>query len=375
MRKSRLKVGLDYDDVLAYCNQYIVDEFNDMHPEREPMMLEDIKGWTTGSDDFSKFRNACYESPDFVASQPLYEGAKEFIKKLSEMAEVFIVSAVPLQCMSARGLRIALDFPEIEPSHVILGASKDLYQLDVVLDDGSHNITRSIAKYPVLMRRPWNSNLSGVLAVNAYNDFLHIIELICESYAQTPNVSKGGVICLVGPSGAGKTAVTSYLTNNDSRFIKPLTTTTRPQRPGEPEDSYNYVSEEEFIEMKNADEFLESTVYSGYYYGTKLDAFDDIIAEGKYGIIPIDICGAISIKNKYRAKAILLFIQRDKEDVIFEIIDRNVSSKEKTKRILSLDKEYENEVFCDETIDNNGSIEDMAKKIKRICKIKNRAAR
>lgn len=363
MIKQKLKIGFDCDDVLFVCNQFALDKFNEKNGTH--YCIEDIKGWCQEDATF-EFRKQCYKDPDFVYAQPLFPGAKEFMKKICKIADVYITTAVPPECMTARAMRINEEFPWIKDDHIILGASKDLYNLDIILDDGSHNIKSSIAKYPVLMRRPWNADLSGVLAVNGYDDFLHLVHLIYESYS-TPVLKDGGVICLVGPSGSGKTAIMTELTK-DPAYIKPLTTTTRKKRDGEPSDAYRFVSEDLFIEEMNKGMFMETTVYSGFHYGTSATEINRIIDNNKFAVIPIDICGAIAIKNKYRKKAVLLFVNRKKENVIFEIVSRNVSPEEKTKRILSLDKEYSNRVFCDEVVENDKNLEEVCKQIKELVK-------
>ena len=363
MKKQKLKIGIDCDDVIMLCNEVIIQKYNELNNTNKK--LEDIKGWNQ-KDELFDFKMICFNDPKFVATQPLYEGAQKFMKELCKKAELFITSAVPPQCMSARAMQIVEFFPWIPQDHIILGASKGLYDLDMLLDDGSHNIKASIAKYPVLFRRPWNTDLSGVLSVNTYDDFLHIVDLIYESYAD-PDLSNGGVICLVGPSGSGKTAIMTELVKEDN-FVKPLTATTRAQREGEPDDAYQFVSESEFIEAMNNNAFLETTMYSNHYYGTSTKEIDKIIKKNKFAVIPIDICGAIAIKNKYRNKVILLFIDRDKGKVISEIINRDTNNDEKVRRILSLDKEYENEVFCDEVVNNDSSLSSAVKKIKNIIK-------
>lgn len=363
MRQQRLKVGLDYDDVLAFCNEYIVNKYNSIN--NAEYKVEDIRSWNQ-KDELYEFKISCYNDPGFVATQPLYEGAQKFVKALCKKAEVFLTSAVPPQCMSARAMQIRENFPWIEQDHIILGASKSLYNLDVILDDGSHNIRDSIAKYPVLMRRPWNADLSGVLSVNSYDDFLHIVDTIYDSY-QDPDLSEGGVICLVGPSGSGKTAIMSSLVK-DKKFVKPLTTTTREKRDNEPDNAYNFVAEEEFVSDMNAGKFLETTVYSNHYYGTSSSEIDKIISENKIAVIPIDICGAISIKNKYSMNTLVVFVNREKQKVVAEIIKRKSSDDEKIRRILSLDSEYRNECFCDETINNNSTLANATKQIKTILK-------
>ena len=181
MKKYRIRVGLDVDDTLYECNSYAVSIINERHPDEEPLKLEDITNWG-GIGRHVEERIALYADPEFVRTQPVTEGAAEFVKKLSEIADVFFITAVPAPCMSARAERLIQDFPEIPAENIILGRRKDIISLDIMLDDGAHNISSSRAAYPVLFRKPWNANLSGLLSVNSYDDFLHFCEMVSNSF-------------------------------------------------------------------------------------------------------------------------------------------------------------------------------------------------
>ena len=366
MKKYRLRVGLDVDDILYDCNAYALERLNEKRVGEPPLTIYDIRGWGRGESAVDA-RLAYFSSPEFVQSQPVLPGAKEFVRRLADVAEVFFVTAVPPACMSARALRLAEDFPYIPQDNILIGTRKDMVNLDILLDDGAHNITRTPATYPVLFRRPWNSHLSGLLSVNSYEDFLHLVDMICHSFAnEAPNVQNGGVVCLVGPTGTGKNAVAAELVKMGME--KPVTATTRPRRSGEGDDSYRFLSEQDFIAEREAGGFLETTVYSGHYFGTSAAAIDSVVNSGKCAVIPIDICGALTLKNRYRSRAILVFLHRGRYDVIRDIVSRELGAEDMTRRILSLDDEYRNEELCDVTVQAGGDPTAVAASIAAACK-------
>ena len=349
MKKYRLRVGLDIDDTLYVCNAYALERLNKKYNIDPPYTIYDIRGWGESGTRMDE-RIAYFSDPEFVAEQPIYEGAKEFVRRLSARAEVFFVTAVPPECMSARAMRLVQDFPEIPPENILIGTRKELVHLDILLDDGAHNITRTPATYPVLFRRPWNTHLSGLLSVNSYDDFLHLVDMICEAFSdERPNLENGGVVCLVGPTGSGKNAVAKTLSARYG-MIKPATATTRPKRCGESEESYHFLDEATFIRQREAGHFLETTVYSGHYFGTSAASIDSIVGSGKCAVIPIDICGALTLKNRYRSRALTVFMKRSRYDVIRDIVSRDLSPDDRTCRILSLDDEYRNEELCDVSV-------------------------
>jgi len=351
MKKYRLSVGLDVDDVLYDCNAYALAKLNEMHGYDPPLSVYDIKAWgQNGGPDDERLR--FFGDPAFAAEQPLLPGAAEFVRELSRVADVFFVTAVPPACMTARALRLAADFPYVPADHILIGAHKDLVELDILLDDGAHNIESTPATYPVLFRRPWNTHLSGLLSVNTYDDFLHLVKMVRHAFvAEKPDLREGGALCLVGPTGSRKNEIARALSAREG-FVKPVTATTRPRRAGEGKGDYRFISERQFIREAEAGAFLETTVYGGYRYGTTAEDLDDIINRQKaVAVIPIDVCGALSLKNRYRKRALLVFLHRGKAEVVYDIVSRDLEPAEKTGRILSLSAEYRNEELCDLTVE------------------------
>ena len=64
-------------------------------------------------------------------------------------------------------------------------------------------------------------------------------------------------------------------------------------------------------------------------------------------MIPIDICGALTVKNLYRSRAMLVFTNREKSAVLLDIICRDTSPEDRMRRIMSLEFEYRNAEVCD----------------------------
>lgn len=368
MKRFKLKIGLDADDVLYECNAYALRLLNEGKYADNPIEIEEVTSWGLSGTRADE-RVPYFSDPEFVSSQPLFNGAKAFVRKLSGMADVFFVTSVAPNCVEAREKRLREDFPDVPEENYIFTSRKDVVALDIVLDDGAHNIESSSASYPVLFRRPWNENLSGLMAINSYSDFIHLVEMIAHSYTSGGrfNLSKGGVVCLVGPSGSKKTEVARALTKIEG-FIRPKTLTTRPKESKAPH--YKFISKEKFIEMRDSSEFFETTVYNEQHYGILHADIDEVVSSGNVAVLPVDICGAIAIKAHYKSKAIMFFMRRDKEAMLCDIIARRSETNDTVKRIISLDYEAKNEDICDVAIDCNRTVDeictDILTKTKRI---------
>lgn len=187
-------------------------------------------------------------------------------------------------------------------------------------------------------------------------------------------------ICLVGPSGVGKSAICDVLvaeakksesksTTDDNGieevlYEKPRTACTRAQRPGEADDAYFFLTKEQFSQGIKEKIFLETTEYAGEMYGTPKFAVDTILEKGNIAVVPIDINGAKAYKEIYGDTVMLVFVYRPKRAVIEAIMKRDIPIEEKSRRIMQLDNEYNNIDFCDRCVINNGSIEEAAEVVK-----------
>ena len=154
-RSFRLSTALDIDDLLLECVPYAIRLANEKYKFDPPLSIYEVDRWGklgTRADVIFEFMN----DPEFFKNQPAIKGAREFVQKLSQMTEVFVSTAVWPQYMSIRFQRILEQFPEIPSDHILMGSRKDKIDVDILFDDGMHNILNSNAAYPILMRRPWN---------------------------------------------------------------------------------------------------------------------------------------------------------------------------------------------------------------------------
>lgn len=358
-------IVIDFDDTLCEFVRPAIDRVNQKHGWS--IRYEDISDWQ-----FSSFPEAVRQAIYHEFSQPeLYEaqtpipGASEMLQKLIDAGhDVIITSSAYPKYMTTRATQIMTLFPMVPQENILLGSRKDTVQADIMLDDARHNIERTRAKYPILIRRPWNRSMTGLLSVNSFEDFLCLVERIA---AQNPRpVQRPGnkpcVICLVGPSGAGKTAIARMLTESPA-FGIPKSTTTRQPRIGEAPDTYHFISDRKFEQLMNAGHFLETTVYSGHKYGTQKEEITRLLDGGQHAVIPIDMCGAASLKAAFGDRTILIFVRRERAAVIQDIVARRVDDADKVRRIMSLDAEYANEDLCDFTLVNNGTLQDAVMRI------------
>ena len=135
---------IDVDDTLYDCNSYACRLATKKHGLSPPLDIEETTSWTPRGDR-SDLVMKYYEMPEFVANQPIFEGARDFINDLMKIADVYIITAVPPHIMSVRMQRLMEDFPYFPKENIIMGFQKDLIQVDFLLDDSPINILKSSA--------------------------------------------------------------------------------------------------------------------------------------------------------------------------------------------------------------------------------------
>ena len=347
-RKFRLSTALDIDDLLMECIPYAIRLANEKYQFDPPLTIYEVDRWGklgTRADVIFEF----FKDPEFFRTQPVIKGAKEFVRKLSQMTEVYVSTSVYPEWMSIRAQRIMEEFPEIPQDHIYLGAGKDKIDVDILFDDGMHNVFRSNATYPILMRRPWNQDASGMLAVNTYDEFLKLVEVIADSYNPRPGHKFNdapGVLVLVGPSGGGKNEIAKHILKKSRSFAKLTSYTTDATVGMESGNQYHYISVEAFRKLRENGEMFESTMYAGHHYGTCKADVEELIATGKHVLTVMDICGAMSLKTHY-ANVTTVYVQRDKKALLESILTKPLSMDEKVRRIMSLESEQKNADICD----------------------------
>jgi len=120
---------------------------------------------------------------------------------------------------------------------------------------------------------------------------------------------RGLMIVLSSPSGAGKTTLTRKLLAENADMTMSVSATTRAPRPGEKDGhDYYFVSKDKFVEMIDADEFLEHAKVFDHYYGTPRGPVEDALTEGRDIVFDIDWQGAQQLTQAAADDLVRIFI-------------------------------------------------------------------
>jgi guanylate kinase len=192
-----------------------------------------------------------------------------------------------------------------------------------------------------------------MLAVNTYDEFLKLVEVIADSYSIKPEhftLNEPSIVVLVGPSGSGKSTIARRVLEKTDRFKKLMSYTTKDPTAETENEWYNYVSMEHFNEMCDSGEMFQSTMYAGHGYGSKKSDIEEILAQGKHVLTTMDICGTMSLKTNFK-NVITVYIKREKRALLSSILRKKSDINDKINRIIAIESEQQNMEICDYVVE------------------------
>ena len=195
----------------------------------------------------------------------------------------------------------------------------------------------------------------------------------CSTTATTPEVNK--VLVVVGPSGVGKdTLMQKVFDKHPGKFKKGVTHTSRKMRPGEKEGyNYYYVTQEEFLKLKDNGGLVEYNFYNGNYYGLSKKELEDGTKGNKILYVIIDINGAKNVHNLNIPANYVAILPPNEETLEKRLKGRGTESEEVIKGRLETAKtetrEISNSSFFNYKVYNEElekAVLDMEEKLKNL---------
>ena len=150
----------------------------------------------------------------------------------------------------------------------------------------------------------------------------------------------GKLIIVSAPSGLGKSTIVQWLMKEhpELRLAFSISATTRAPRGTERNGvEYLFLSEDEFRDRIDKDEFLEyEEVYAGRFYGTLKSQVEHQTAKGENVVFDVDVKGGCNIKKFYGDRAMSIFVQAPSVDELRRrLIGRGTDSEEAIRNRLA----------------------------------------
>ena len=178
---------------------------------------------------------------------------------------------------------------------------------------------------------------------------------------------QGNLIVVSGPSGAGKGTIIGKLFKEYDNLWLSISMTSRAIRSNDiPNETYFFVSKEEFEERIKNNVFLEYAMYNGNYYGTPRDKINEKLNEGKDVILEIEIQGALKVKELVPDAIFIFILPPSMKELRRRLVNRGTDSMEKIlDRFKTAYKEI-NEVTKYNYVVINDDVDKAVEKVKSI---------
>ena len=144
------------------------------------------------------------------------------------------------------------------------------------------------------------------------------------------------IIVISASSGAGKTTLCNELQRRKPHIKFSVSCTTRPKRKHEVDGvNYHFLSDQEFTEKVQNNEFVEYENVHGYYYGTLRKTLEDALAQQEMVLFDVDVNGAMAIKSNYSDNTCTIFILPPSlDDLKKRLIQRGSETEERIDKRL-----------------------------------------
>ena len=141
---------------------------------------------------------------------------------------------------------------------------------------------------------------------------------------------RGSLIVMSGPSGCGKgTVIQEFLKKHKDAWLS-ISCTSRDPRPGDVlDETYYFVTREQFEEKIELQEFLEFAEYNGNYYGTPKANIEEKLAKGIDVILEIEVQGALKVKEAVPEAICIFIMPPSMKELKKRLVGRGTESKDK----------------------------------------------
>ena len=158
---------------------------------------------------------------------------------------------------------------------------------------------------------------------------------------QTP--TRGLLLVLSAPSGAGKTSLARRLIADRKDGIFSISFTTRRPR-GREQDGveYHFIDEKCFQEKIEDGDFVEWAEVHGHFYGSPRAVVDEARARDALAVFDIDVQGGLTIKRKHPDAVLAFILPPSLEELERRLRERKTDSDETIRgRMLAARAEIE----------------------------------
>jgi guanylate kinase len=147
--------------------------------------------------------------------------------------------------------------------------------------------------------------------------------------------SKGLLVVLSSPSGAGKSTICERILRKHKDYVRSVSVTTRKKRKGERQGlDYLFITEEDFRRKIKRGEFIEWAWVHGRRYGTPKRFVNQAKKSKKVAFFVLDVQGGMAMKRKYPESVLIFVLPPSMQELKRRLIKRGTEEKREMKSRL-----------------------------------------
>lgn len=149
--------------------------------------------------------------------------------------------------------------------------------------------------------------------------------------------SRGFLIIISGPAGAGKSTLAQRLCADLPRCVISISATTRQPRGAEVDgQDYFFQSRDAFEAGIASDAFAEYAEFSGNLYGTPRAFLDACLERGQNVVLDIEVKGASQLRRFYPESVKIFVLPPTPEVLVRRLLSRQTETREEADRRLHI---------------------------------------
>ena len=164
------------------------------------------------------------------------------------------------------------------------------------------------------------------------------------------------LVIITAPSGSGKTTLCKQILEKEDRVKFSISHTSRKMRQNEKNGiDYYFVTNEEFLDGIDKDEFIEWNYHFDCYYGTSKSQIKKSIDKKIPILLELDVKGALAIQKLYPGQTVSIFIEPPSINDLKIRLKKRGSDSDKiiAKRLQRIDFELSHKSNFDFTVVND----------------------
>tara|TARA_Y100000992_G_scaffold267588_1_gene206226 strand:- start:37 stop:612 length:576 start_codon:yes stop_codon:yes gene_type:complete len=164
------------------------------------------------------------------------------------------------------------------------------------------------------------------------------------------------LVIITAPSGSGKTTLCKQILKKEDRVKFSISHTSRKMRQNEKNGiDYYFVTNEEFLDGIDKDEFIEWNYHFDCYYGTSKSQIKKSIDKKIPILLELDVKGALAIQKLYPNQTVSIFIEPPSINDLKIRLKKRGSDSDKiiAKRLQRIDFELSHKSNFDFTVVND----------------------